>query len=195
MRNAHMPLWFFGLCLSAEAQQRTVTLFDRLCEDWLFDTQPAPITRRLHVTLFPLGPMEGKFADAPPGAVADACAAADSIGDSPFDVSFDRAINRRGTQIALTADRPCDALFSFQQKLCAALRHVGMRAVKGWRFDPHVTLRNRENILVDQPVSPVSWRVDEFVLIESLKGRTIHNHRRKWSLGGAGNNAGLTAAA
>ena len=30
MRNAHMPLWFFGLCLSAEAQQRTATLFARL---------------------------------------------------------------------------------------------------------------------------------------------------------------------
>ena len=181
MRNAHMPRWFFGLCLSAEAQQRTVTLFDRLCEDWLFDTQPAPITRRLHVTLFPLG----SFVDAPPGAIADACAAAGSIGGSPFDVSFDRAINRRGTQIALTADKPCDALSSFQQKLCAALRHVGMRAVKGWTFDPHVTLRHRENILVDQPVPPVSWRVDEFVLIESLQSRKIHNHRRTWSLGGA----------
>ena len=189
MRNAHMPLWFFGLCLSAEAQQRTTTLFDRLCEEWLFDVEPAPITRRLHVTLFPLGPL----GDTPPGAVADACAAAGAIGGSPFEVSFDRAINRRGTQIALTADRPCDALFSFQQKLCAALRPVGLRAVKGWRFDPHVTLRYRENILVDQPVPPVSWRVDEFVLIESLQGRTIHNHRRRWSLGAA--DAGLTAAA
>lgn len=195
MRNAHMPLWFFGLRLSAEAQQRTVTLFDRLCEDWLFDAQPAPITRHLHVTLFPLGSLVGSLGDAPPGAVADACAAAGSVGGSPFDVSFDRAINRRGRQIALTADRPCDALFSFQQKLCAALRHVGMRAVKGWRFDPHVTLRDRENILVDQPVPPVSWRVDEFVLIESLKGRTIHNRRRRWSLGAANGNAGLTAAA
>ena len=191
MRNAHMPLWFFGLCLSAEAQQRTATLFDRLCEEWLFDAEPAPIVRRLHVTLYPLG----SLGDAPPGAVADACTAAGSVGGTPFEVSFDRAINRRGTQIALTADRPCDVLFSFQQKLCAALRHVGMRAVKGWRFDPHVTLRYRENILVDQPVPPVSWRVDEFVLIESLQGRTIHNHRRKWSLGGAGGNAGLTAAA
>ena len=46
MRNAHMPLWFFGLCLSAEAQQRTATLFDRLCEEWLFDAEPAPIVRR-----------------------------------------------------------------------------------------------------------------------------------------------------
>ena len=191
MRNAHMPLWFFGFCLSAEAQQRTVTLFDRLCEDWLFDAEPAPITHRLHVTLFPLG----SLADAPPGAVADSCAAAGSVDGAPFEVSFDRAINRRGTQIALTADRPCDALFSFQQKLCAALRHVGMRAVKGWTFDPHVTLRYRENILVDQPVPPISWRVDEFVLIESLKGRTIHNHRRRWSLGGTGSSAALTAAA
>ncbi len=150
--------------------------------DWLFDTQPAPITRRLHVTLLP--PL-GSFVDAPPGAIADACAAAGSIGCSPFDVSFDRAINRRGTQIALTADKPCDALFSFQQKLHLTMRLAGMRAVKGWTFDPHVTLRYRENILVDQPVQPVSWRVDEFVLIESLQGRTIHNHRRTWSLGGA----------
>lgn len=189
MRNAHMPLWFFGLCLSAEAQQRTVTLFDRLCEDWLLEAQPAPIAHRLHVTLFPIGPCTHPAQ----GDVADACAAADSIGFAPFDISFDRAINRHGTHIALTADKPCDALLAFQQTLHIALRLAGVPTVRGWTFDPHVTLRYRENILVDQPVPPVSWRVDEFVLIKSQQGKTIHNYRRKWSLGGA--DAGLTVAA
>lgn len=181
MRSAHMPLWFFGLCLSAEAQQRTVTLFDHLCEDWLLDTQPAPVANRLHITLFPIG----SFIDSPQRTVADACAAADSVDFAPFDVSFDRAINRHGTHIALTADKRCDALFAFQQKLHLAMRLAGVRPRRSWTFDPHVTLRYDEHILVDQPVPPVSWRVSEFVLIKSLQGRTMHKHLRKWSLNGA----------
>ena len=175
-------LWFFGICLSAEARPRAVELVDRLCDDWLLDTRPSLDVRRLHVTLYPIG----SFLDSPARTIANACAAADTISVAPFEVSLDRAVTRTtrdgDSYLVLTSDDGCEALVSFQKRMHSAMRLAGVRTVKAWTFRPHMTLRYNEHTLVDQKVPPLTWRVDEFVLIESLRGRTIHNHLRKWPL-------------
>jgi RNA 2',3'-cyclic 3'-phosphodiesterase len=185
-----IPLWFFALCLPAEVQSQAVALFDGLCDDWLLDKRRALIASRLHITAFPIG----SFVQSPQRTITDACAAADTISFAPFEVSFDRVITwrtRDRSYLVLTADRGCEALLAFQHKLHTAIRLAGVRTTRNWGFRPHVTLRYNESIIVDQQVPPLTWRVDEFVLIESLTGQTIHRHHRKWPLTGSG----LTAAA
>jgi len=183
MSIAHTRLWFFGLCLSAETEQRDVALFDRICEDWLLERRQLAASR-LHITAYPIG----SFIHSPQRMIADACAAADAISLTPFDVSFDRVVTWKGSNLVLTADGGCDALLSFQHKLPTAMRLADIRPAKGWTFRPHVTLRYNEHTLVDQEVPRLTWRVSEFVLIESLRGQTIHDHRRRWPLVGAGMN-------
>lgn len=36
--------------------------------------------------------------------------------------------------------------------------------------------------LAPQPVEPVSWRVREFVLVQSLQGKGVHRQLGKWPL-------------
>jgi RNA 2',3'-cyclic 3'-phosphodiesterase len=184
-------LWFFGICLAAEARAQVVEMVDGLCDDWLLDKRPSLDGRRLHLTVYPIG----SFLDSPAQTIANACAAADTISVAPFEVSLDHAVTRTtrsgDSHLVLTADHDCEALIAFQQRMHRAMRQVGVRTVKGWSFRPHMTLRYNEYTLVDQKVPPLTWRVDEFILIESLRGRTIHNHLRKWPL----TDKRLTAAA
>lgn len=175
-------LWFFGICLSAEARPQAVQMVDRLCDDWLLDKQPSLDARRLHFTVYPIG----SFVESPARTIANACAAADTISVAPFEVSLDHAVSRTTRNgdscLVLTADHGCEALIAFQQRMHLAMRLAGVRTIGGWSFRPHMTLRYNEHTLVDQKVPPLTWRVDEFILIESLRGRTIHNHLRKWPL-------------
>lgn len=178
MYDAQNTLWFFAICLSAETQCQVAMLYDRICDNWTLDRRRPLNTSRLHITLFPLG----SFISGPQRAVSAAQEAAGSIAFSAFEVCLDRAITRHGTHLALTADTPCGALFSFQQKLYMAMRLAGVRPRRDWKFDPHITLRYSEHTLVDQQIAPISWTVSEFTLIESLQGKTVHNHLHKWPL-------------
>ncbi|AOI92608.1 2'-5' RNA ligase [Burkholderia pseudomultivorans] len=145
-------------------------------------------TERLHVTLYSLG----DFAYAPGAVIARACAAADRIAASAFRVTFDRIVSfngRPGHQPrVLTSSAGADALIAFQQQLREALRRAGLR-VSAARFTPHVTLLYGERGPEQPCIEPVTWIVNEFVLIHSWLGRKRYDIVGRWPLTGGDSSA------
>jgi 2'-5' RNA ligase len=52
------------------------------------------------------------------------------------------------------------------------------------RFMPHVTLLYDRQTVDAQGITPVSWRVTEFVLVHSLLGQSRHIVLGRWPLRG-----------
>ena len=55
-------------------------------------------------------------------------------------------------------------------------------APAGSAFEPHVTLAYDARKIAAEAVAPIGWRVDEFVLVHSLLGRTRHVRLGGWAL-------------
>ena len=51
-------------------------------------------------------------------------------------------------------------------------------------FTPHVTLLRDAKSAKAQKIDPIKWRVQDFVLIQSLLGKTTHIHLGRWPLKG-----------
>lgn len=143
---------------------------------------------RLHVTLHHLGDHVGL-----PGAlVQSACAAGCAIGGGPgFEVAFDRAgtlgKRRKNQPFVLRAGAGAAALAQFQQRLGAALHHVGLSEWVEERFVPHLTLLYDNRCMQAMPVDPLGWWVNEFRLVRSLLGQSRYICLARWSLQGPAN--------
>jgi RNA 2',3'-cyclic 3'-phosphodiesterase len=132
---------------------------------------------RLHVSLFFLGGLPEDME----------CAAREAAGEvrtAPFQVSFDRTGSFRGR----TESRPfvliggdgVGQLKSFRQALCAGLAREGLRRLANANFEPHVTLLYDARAVDEYPLAePISWTINEIVLIQSRKG---HTHLARWRL-------------
>jgi 2'-5' RNA ligase len=112
----------------------------------------------------------GEHAALPAALVERACAAAEGVRASAFDLVLDIAGSFGKTRIpgwlGCSAEPP--ALRALFEELSQALRTQGCRVRGGDRFVPHVTvLRDADQALRADLQTPVSWRVDEFVLIAS----------------------------
>jgi 2'-5' RNA ligase len=118
---------------------------------------------RLHVTLFFL---DGG-SDAREHVVRMACEAARNVCMPSFEVSFDRIASFRG--------QPGHCPFV----LLGGDGLSGLRHLVKPEFNPHVTLLYAERQVEEQPIEPISWTVDAFVLIHSLNG---HTHLARWPL-------------
>lgn len=108
----------------------------------------------------------------------------DGIAAAPFRVVFDQLSGSERSVVLRPSER-IDALHDFQQMLAGRLARAGIEARMGVRFSPHLSIvhRGRRNFLV--PAIPVSWLVEEFVLIESLVGWTEHRVHGRWPLASA----------
>lgn len=140
---------------------------------------------RLHVTLAHLGDHPGL----PPGLeLAARQAAATLVGQMAFEVCFDRLDNfRKGRDghihVLCTSDGAA-ALQAFHAALTTALQRAGLARWMDKRagFTPHVTLQYGDQAVPSQPVEPVRWRVEGFVLVNSKMGRHEHHHLASWPL-------------
>jgi RNA 2',3'-cyclic 3'-phosphodiesterase len=70
-------------------------------------------------------------------------------------------------------DPPPPPLTELEQGLAAFLAEAGFRG--HWSFSPHITLLYTDWKIPDQHIDPISWAVNEFVLIHSAHGETTHN--------------------
>ena len=71
-------------------------------------------------------------------------------------------------------------LKSFRQGLGAGLAREGLRRIAAASFEPHVTLLYDTRGADEYPLAePISWTVNEIVLIQSRSG---HTHLAKWRL-------------
>jgi len=139
------------------------------------------LPERLHVTLLHLG----DWAGLPPGVVDATMKAAARVRAAPFDVAFDRVASFDGRRdklpFVLRAEGGNAPLRAFQADLETQLREAGV-APAGIGFEPHVTLAYDARKVAAEAVSPIRWRVDEFVLVHSLLGKTRHVRLGRWPL-------------
>ena len=143
-------------------------------------------TQHFHVTLCHLGDFNG----VPGDVVERASHVAASMRSTSFDVLFDYVMSfgrktdkpKPNHPFVLRGDTGVAGLVAFRRDLMARLREAGLPTDPG--FTPHVTLLYDDRIVAPQPVAPVVWKADEFVLIHSLLGQTKHVHLSRWPLHG-----------
>jgi RNA 2',3'-cyclic 3'-phosphodiesterase len=168
---------FFCVCPDIAATGSFTRLIEQLRQDRIMPGRPVD-PDRLHATLHHLG----DFADqVPPSLVPAADAAAATVKGQPFDISFDYVGGTRG-QLLLRASDGSAPLRAFRQNLSTALIKAGLRRYVDPAFSPHVTLSYDFCDVPEQPVNPIRWTVQQFVLIESLLGHHQHIVRGRWSI-------------
>jgi RNA 2',3'-cyclic 3'-phosphodiesterase len=138
---------------------------------------------RLHVTLLSVG---GFIGEVPEPILDLALSIGDAVTLSPFEIAFDRALSfprRTGKRpyVLLGSDRVSE-IMPLHCGLVGAMFREGLDPPQMPAFNPHMTLAYDTKHHMELPAEPVSWTAREFVLIESLVGRTIHNVKGRWPL-------------
>lgn len=100
----------------------------------------------------------------------------------PFQIRFDQSLSFRSKKpkcpFVLTGSRS-NAAFS------QLLNQLGSRLGRSRRcIDPHLTLLYDEKSIGQYPAYPVSWIVNELVLVRSYVGLGRHEHLARWPLSG-----------
>ena len=125
---------------------------------------------RLHATVQPLG-YRRMLSDA---TISKARFAAESLVHPPFHVVFDRLNGGK-----LEGSEPIKGFLAFRASLQTELaKHMALRKHS---TSPHITLVYRAAPASCQ-VDPISWLVEEFMLIESFQGEGRHEELGRWKL-------------
>lgn len=174
---------FFALRLSQTAARQASALTAK----WLDQRGvQAKATRpdRLHVTLWKLG----DYLNVPDEVVNLALSAGADVEMESFDARFDHAgsVGEHGGLILTGKGGGMTPLHELRKALASRLRRAQGNHAGNPRFQPHITLIYGGNTpwayVPRQIVEPVEWRVNEFVLIHSLLGKTQHIVLGRWSL-------------
>ncbi|WP_397383262.1 2'-5' RNA ligase family protein [Prosthecobacter sp.] len=103
-------------------------------------------------------------------------------GASPFEVRFDRVKSfseKKSNRPCVLADREGnEALRAFASRL---KREMGKPA---GHFTPHVTLLDDDAIVKEEYVEPVSWRVNEIVLLKAITNLKTFEELGRWTFEG-----------
>jgi 2'-5' RNA ligase len=136
------------------------------------------LTERFHVTVQGLGNYDGL----PRSIVAKAIEAGAAVTSMPFEVEFDRVTSFVGSDaLVLRGGGDVDGIVMFHHALGVAMRKSGISA--GSQFTPHITLLYDGRRVEEQFIEPIRWTVRDFVLVHSLRGRTMHIQLERWHLG------------
>ena len=123
---------------------------------------------KYHVTLHFLG----GWAEMPADVVAACSEAAASVRASAFHLVVDHAGSFARSRVGWLAPSGNSGLDALWSGLGHALREQGVEYRAAETFSPHVTvLRNLSRRVEDVPIDPLSWPVDDFVLVHSHGGR------------------------
>ena len=189
-----MPL--FGIAANAQFEHN---YFFALSPDALVRTQLSQVandlkasdslsgswiaSERYHLTLHHLG----QFPEVHPDLVKRALAAASHIQLSAFNIKLDHFMSfdsKTGKfPCVLTSKYELPELKNFWQELKNNLLAQKLGQNTGNSFTPHTTLLySRQPVVKTHAVTPIEWRVKDFVLIESLVGRSEHIELGRWPL-------------
>jgi 2'-5' RNA ligase len=130
---------------------------------------------RLHITVAFLGELNA--------AQLEGARAAPPIASGSFDLALDAVGFFPRSRVLWLAPRVVpNALYELERRLWMALEERGF-AREPRIYRPHVTLAKRARAVAEK-VDAVTWRVEEFVLIESLpEGRGVHYEPlQRWPL-------------
>jgi len=160
---------YFALQPPPEAQAQAVAVANAARAKHRLAGKPG-LPARLHVSLNPVGDFKR-----PPGPVVDkAIEAVETVSARPFVVQF----NRIGSWGKGEGERPVvlwgdegvigvNALYSTIHK---AMRRLDMAPRREVEIAPHMTLLRDRATVPETFIEPVSWRVEEFVLIHAIHG-------------------------
>jgi 2'-5' RNA ligase len=172
---------FFGTRPTAAAAVHIRRVGQELVRSRRLVTKLLP-PERLHVSVFAVGGFSGTC---PPAVINAAKAIADNVSMAPFTVAFDRVASFAGGNgrqaLVLTGGEGVAGLVRFQQTLSLAMKKAGLGLRQRDRVTPHVTMMYA-NHMCDFPIEPISWTVDEFVLVDSLWGQSRHVQLGRWPL-------------
>jgi 2'-5' RNA ligase len=142
------------------------------------------LTDRFHITLNHLGDHAGLRRDL----VEAATEAAAAMRFPAFRVTFDRVESFKGRPgnrpLVLRGDQGLGDLLAFQRELGAAMARAALGRWVEKQFTPHVTLLYDDAAIEGASIEPITWTVDEFVLVHSLLSQTRHIHLDRWKLNG-----------
>ena len=133
---------------------------------------------RLHVSLLNLV----RERAIPVGLTEEAIDAAGEVRATPFMVKFDHLVGARGHMLLLPSE-PLDQFRMFRERLGFTLMRAGMDFQLNGRFNPHLTLLYGNDLTFETEIDPIIWRVEDFVLIDSVVGETRHVELGRWPLG------------
>jgi 2'-5' RNA ligase len=174
-QNTNIGRLFLAAVPDADTARRIHRLAGALKRAHKFDGKIIE-AERLHVSLFFLGEL-------PEPVARTASEVAAEVRAPPFQVLFDRSVTFRGKPgnqpFVLTGDHGLDRLKSFRRTLGVAMSSKGWRDLAKKEFTPHVTLLYAERSVEEQPIEPIGWTVNEFVLIHSMRG---HVRLGRWPL-------------
>lgn len=136
---------------------------------------------RFHTTLNFLG----DYPAVPDDVLEKAMTAAGGLKAEPFSWTLDYAASFRGREppCVLRATLVPEPLLALWRDLQASLAHAGLRLRAEHPFTPHVTLAyGRQALPMATPITPITWRVERFVLIHNVVGRGHYQILGGWEL-------------
>ncbi len=174
--------YFFALSPDTAVRKQLIQVADELkAIDSLNGSWIA--RERYHLTLHHLG----QFQEACPDLVKRALAAANNVHTTAFNIKLDHFMSfdsKTGKfPCVLTSKYELPELKNFWQLLKNSLfaHRLGLDLVN--TFTPHTTLLySRQPVIKNYPVTPIQWQVKDFVLIESLVGKSEHIELGRWPL-------------
>jgi RNA 2',3'-cyclic 3'-phosphodiesterase len=173
---------FFAIFPDSASAARITTLAGSLRDEHSLNGSLVQ-SSRLHVTLHDLG----GYASLPNDVVDSAIKAADAASMPSFDIVFDRALSFSGKPdnkaFVLRGVDGNAALVAFRQRLGAAITNTGLRTSRS--FTPHMTLLYDCRGVVEQAIEPMVWTANEFALIYSHVGKSVHESLGRWPLSAA----------
>ena len=132
---------------------------------------------KLHLTLHFLGGWRGR----PDDVVDRASAAVASMRARAFHLVVDHAGSFTGARVGWLAPSGNSGLDALWSDLGRVLDQVGVPRREQPRFSPHVTVRRDIRArLGDIPIEPISWSVEDFVLVHSHDG--VYDVLARWPL-------------
>jgi len=174
--------YFFGLSPGPEVRQQLARAADDLKVANAFNGSWVS-SERYHLILHHIG----KFPEVRADLVSRAISAASKIQARPFEITLDQFMSfdsRTGRfPCVLTTSAEAPELKNFWQLLKNNLLAVRLGQNLSNSFKPHTTLLyNRQPIAETQSITPIRWRATDFVLIESLVGKSEHIELGRWPL-------------
>jgi len=168
---------FFALWPADDVRSALAQAADRVAQ---FACGRRTATSKLHLTLHYLG----NWADPREVLLARASAAADAVQARAFHLVIDHAgsfVAARVGWLAPAGNSGLDALWS---DLGRALGEAGVTSDAQTHFSPHVTVRRDiRSRLPSIATDPISWPVQDFVLVHSHDGR--YDVLARWPLAAA----------
>lgn len=178
--------YFFALRPDARARAQIADAAARFRRSQRASGVPVPVDN-LHLSLCPMGHPERPRQ--PPERALLAAGAA--VRAHAFTVTLDTAMRcvPVGGQFpfVLCADQATTgATLGLRKAIAEAQRAQGLRVNGVSSFHPHVALQHGPAIdAIEESITPIQWRAEEFVLIRSFFGQSSHEIVGRWPLPGA----------